>query len=79
MPNITVKDVPAKLHQRLKARALAHRRSLNREIVALLEAAAAPQKMDPDALLAHAASLRRRVAGRLTDSDLEELRNAGRP
>jgi len=35
MPNITVKDVPAKLHQRLKARALAHRRSLNREIVAL--------------------------------------------
>lgn len=78
MSTITVKDLPEKLHRKLKARALQQHRSLNSEIIALLEAAAAPQKLDPDVLLARAASLRRQVAGRLTDSDLAILRNAGR-
>jgi plasmid stability protein len=78
MSTVTVKDLPEKLHRQLKARALQHHRSLNSEIIALLEAAIAPQKLDPDALLAQAASLRRQVAGRLTDSDLATLRNAGR-
>ena len=78
MASMTVKDVPEKLHRRLKARALAHRRSLNSEIIACLEAAASAQKVDPDALLARAAALRNRVAGRLTDTDLAALRSAGR-
>ncbi len=38
MTNLTLKDVPDGLHQRLKARAATNRRSLNREILALLEA-----------------------------------------
>jgi plasmid stability protein len=76
--SITVKDIPEKLHRRLKARALAHRRSLNSEIIASLEAAASAEKLDPDALLARAAALRSRVSGRLTDTDLAALRGAGR-
>lgn len=79
MAAVTVKDLPEKLHRQLKARALRHHRSLNSEIIALLEAAIAPQKIDPDALLARAASLRKLVSGRLTDSRLTALRNAGRP
>jgi plasmid stability protein len=78
MSTVTVKDLPEKLHRQLKARALKHHRSMNSEIIALLEAAAAPQELDPDALLARAASLRRQVGGRLADSDLAALRNAGR-
>ena len=78
MSTVTVKNLPEKLHRQLKARALQHHRSLNSEIIALLEAAAAPQKLDPDVLLARAASLRKQVGGRLTDSDLDTLRNAGR-
>jgi plasmid stability protein len=76
--SITVKDIPEKLHRRLKARALAHRRSLNSEIIASLEAAASAEKLDPDTLLARAAALRNRVSGRLTDKDLAALRAAGR-
>ena len=76
--SVTVKDIPEKLHRRLKARALANRRSLNREIIACLEATASARKLDPDALLARAAALRKRVGGRLTDADLAALRNAGR-
>jgi plasmid stability protein len=36
--NLTLKNIPAGLHARLKASAEANRRSLNREILALLEA-----------------------------------------
>jgi plasmid stability protein len=78
MSTVTVKDLPEKLHRQLKARALQHHRSLNSEIIALLEAATSPQKFDPDSLLARAASLRKRVDGRLTDSDLATFRNTGR-
>jgi antitoxin FitA len=78
MATVTIKDLPEKLHRQLKVRALRYHRSLNSEVIALLEAATAPQKVDPDALLAHAAKLRSRVGGRLTDSDLAALRNAGR-
>jgi plasmid stability protein len=78
MATVTVKDLPDKLHRRLKARALQHRRSLNSEIIACLEAAALAEKLDPDTLLARAATLRSRVAGHLTDGDLAALRNAGR-
>jgi antitoxin FitA len=38
MPNLTLKNIPADLHLRLKTRAETNRRSLNREILALLEA-----------------------------------------
>jgi len=79
MATVTVKDLPEKLHRQLKARALQHRRSLNSEIIAVLEAATAPQKLDPDTLLARAAALRSRVSGRLKDSDLATFRRTGRP
>ncbi len=78
MATVTVKDLPDKVHRQLKARALAHRRSLNSEIIAVLEAATAAHRVDPDELLARAARLRGRVGGRLTDSDLLTLRNTGR-
>ena len=38
MLNLTLKNIPSELHLRLKARAEPNRRSLNREILALLEA-----------------------------------------
>ena len=38
MLNLTLKNVPPELHARLKAAAEANRRSLNREILARLEA-----------------------------------------
>lgn len=78
MATVTVKDLPEKLHRQLKARALRHRRSLNSEIISVLEAATTSQKIDCDGLLARAAALRSRVGGRLTDSDLATLRQAGR-
>jgi len=39
MPAVLIKDVPAILHQHLKERALRNRRSMNQELLVLLERA----------------------------------------
>lgn len=38
MPSILIKNLPDNLHQALKQRAKRHHRSLNKEVIALLEA-----------------------------------------
>ena len=39
MPGLLIKNVPSKLHRKLKSMALLHHRSLTREALALLEQA----------------------------------------
>jgi len=79
MATLTIKNVPDPLVRRLKARATLHRRSLNREVVACLEALAQTAPVDPETLLARAREVRRTPAGvRLTDRALARLKAAGR-
>lgn len=75
---MTLKKVPARLHLRLKERAAQHRRSLNAEMIACLEAAVAPVRVDARQLLEQARALRARVDGVLTDGELARLKDAGR-
>jgi hypothetical protein len=49
MISLTLKNVPAELHARLKASAEGNRRSLNREILARLEAQMAAPAVDVEA------------------------------
>lgn len=37
MPNVTLRDVPTDLHVWLKQRAASHHRSVNKEVISLLE------------------------------------------
>jgi plasmid stability protein len=79
MANLTIKNVPAPVLRRLKARATIHRRSLNLEVIACLEALVQPTPVDTDALLARVRELRqtpRRT--KLTDRVLNRLKTAGR-
>jgi len=79
MATLTIKNVPDPLVRRLKARATLHRRSLNREVIACLEALAQATPVDPDGLLARAREVRRAPAdGRLTDRTLKRLKSTGR-
>jgi len=79
MPTLTLKNVPASLHRRLKARAALHGRSLNGEVIECLAAAVGAERVDVDALLDRARAARRGVPGRLTDAELARLKAAGRP
>ena len=49
MPNLTLRDVPADLHQWLKEQAVAHRRSLNQEVILQLDTFQSLPATRPDA------------------------------
>jgi plasmid stability protein len=78
MASLTLKDIPAQVHRKLKARAARHGRSLNSEALAVLRAALMPEPFDVDALLARAREHRSRGRGELTDDLLQEIKREGR-
>jgi plasmid stability protein len=79
MPTITVKDIPRDLHRALKGRAKTHHRSLNKEVIATLQAAtAASRPFDAPALeesVRRARSLFRRP---LTARQIDTWKRVGR-
>ena len=80
MANITIKNIPDDLYEELKDVAAANRRSINSEVIHLIEQAVIGRQVDPEAFIARARLLRERTAGyRLTDELLREARTAGRP
>ncbi len=77
MLNLTLKSIPAELHVQLKARAAANRRSLNREILALLEAQLAAPAVD---VASEQERLERFVAAlpRVDHTRVQRYRSSGR-
>lgn len=79
MPSITIRDLPERLHARLRERASRHRRSLNAEIVHTLDEATGPQAIDPLVTIEHLRRLRAEApASPLTETVWREA-EGGRP
>ncbi len=78
MATLTLKDVPADLHRRLKKRAERNGRSLNREVIECLEASLRLQPIDVDALIEEARAIRRSLTRRLTAREIDEFKREGR-
>jgi len=78
--NLTIKDVPSKLHKRLKARAQNHKRSLNWEVIDILETAVETRPIKVDELLKRIEEVHARIRiPPLTEEILREAKNSGRP
>ncbi len=78
MSTITLKNVPAGIHKTLKSRAKAHGRSLNKEVIASLEATIHGVRVNTAAIVNHARAVRETAEVYLTQSDLTAFKNAGR-
>ena len=80
MATLTIKNLPDALYAQLKARAAAHRRSINSEaILAVERALTEPTAGDPAQLLATLRRSRARLKGLyLTDKELQAARASGR-
>lgn len=80
MPTTTVKNIPPGLYEQLKRSAQANRRSINSEIISLIEQAFAPKKVQPEMAIARARTLREKTAGyEIGDDELSQAKRAGRP
>ena len=73
-------NIPGAVVRRLKRRAAVHRRSLNLEVITLLETATQTVPVDAEELIARAQAVRVTPrGGPLTDALLRKLKEHGRP
>jgi len=79
MATITLKNIPADLHRRLKKRAIEHHRSLNKEIIATLNSATGNvQHVDVDALIQDARVARSKFTREISAAEIDAWKRAGR-
>ena len=78
--NITIKNIPDPLYDRLKQSAEINHRSINSEVIALLERALFPIRMSPEERMARANVLRQDIAPYVvTAEDIDAAIDEGRP
>lgn len=78
MPAITLKNLPADLHKRLKQAAKQHHRSLQGEIIACLERYVRRTARSKEELLRDAAQLRAKLP-QVDHTEFDRLKREGRP
>jgi plasmid stability protein len=77
--NVTIKDLPLRIHRKLKARATANKRSLNWEMIDILEKAVESRPVDVEALIADVDRLHAKYKiPPVTDEFLRAAKNEGR-
>jgi len=76
---ITLKNIPPVLHRSLKERAERNRRSLNSEVLSVLEAAVDVQERNTELLLEEAARFRKSLGFTATPDEIDAARRKGRP
>lgn len=78
MANLTVKDLPDALYDKLKQRARAHRRSIASETTVILERALGERATPERELLQRAQRLRAATPAYLTEANRQEAVRRGR-
>jgi plasmid stability protein len=80
MVAITVKNIPAPLYERVKERAKANHRSINNELITILEQTVMIQPIDVAETLERTRRIRDLTAHYvISDDELTRLKNEGRP
>jgi len=79
MVAVTLKNVPVELYERVKQNAKVNHRSINSELIAVIEQSVMPQPLDVKAWLEKARQLREMTAHYvISDEELTRLKNEGR-
>jgi len=80
MATITLKNIPDPTYKNLKQLAGEHRRSINSEVIYLIEKATKCTKIDPNQHLVAARKFREKTKHHIiNDTLLAEMKNEGRP
>ena len=77
---ITLKNIPENLYQKLKERAAFNHRSINREMIAIMQDTLNPSPIDPSDFLSRARELRAQTSKvGLVQDEIDRAKNEGRP
>jgi plasmid stability protein len=79
MATLTIKNIPEEVYERLKRRAKVRRRSINQEVIAVIERALEAPPIDVDAALERTRKIRELTAQYgIRDDELKQWKNEGR-
>ena len=79
MVTVTIKNIPEQVYERIKAQAKKNHRSINGEIISILEQAISLPPIDVQATLERARRVRELTAGyTVTADEIERMINEGR-
>ncbi len=79
MATLTIKNIPMDVYERLKRRAKANRRSINQEVIAVIERALETPPIDVASTLERTRQIRELTAQySLREEELEQWKNEGR-
>jgi antitoxin FitA len=76
--NITIRDIPDEVYEKLKQQAELHQRSINSEVIFYLKQMVRSHRPDPDQVIARAKKLKRQAKGSLTLQDIQQAIDQGR-
>ena len=79
MVSMTLKNIPDELHRRLRERAEAHGRSLNKEILASLEQVAYARRITVPDYLSRVERVHRQIDFQVTFDEIQKAIESGRP
>ena len=78
MANITIKGIPGDTLDRLKNRASKNRRSLNKEIIQILDIESKAEKIHFEELMEKVEKVHARFKGTLSESEITKAKQIGR-
>ena len=77
--NITIRDIPDEVYEKLKQQAELHQRSINSEVIFYLKQMVRSHRSDPDQVIARAKQLKQQANGSLTLKEIQQAIDQGRP
>jgi len=77
--NITIRDIPDEVYEKLKKQAELHHRSINSEVIYYLKRIVQSHRPDPDQIIARAKHLKQQAKGSLSLQQIQQAIEQGRP
>ncbi len=77
--NITIRDIPEDVYQKLKKQAELNHRSINSEVIVHLKKLVQSNRRDPDQLIERANKLKKKAKGSLSIDEIQQAIEQGRP
>jgi plasmid stability protein len=77
--NITIRDIPDDIYEKIKRQASQHHRSINSEVIVCLKKTMQSHRRNPDQIIARAKKLKQKATGSLSMKQIQESIDQGRP
>ncbi|MEX0773891.1 MAG: Arc family DNA-binding protein [Balneolales bacterium] len=77
--NITIRDIPDDIYEKIKRQANQHHRSINSEVIVYLKRIVQSHRRDPKQIIARAKKLKQKAKGSLSMEEIREAIDQNRP